>query len=155
MFVPRQAAHLNEALGGIYIGVRCASPASVVNLLFLCHMELSFSYLALSFFSVSSTEGSPNMRWVTLIRPNGTPDSPAADERCLIPISSPIMLSFLIFFTKFLFDFCALQHFHMVIKPTPHDKRPLFIFQVLAKSLNKHERNSYLTKKSNPNTSPS
>ena len=62
IFAPRQAAHLNEALGGIYIGVRCASPASVVNLLFLSHMELSFSYLSLSFFPVSSTEGSPIIR---------------------------------------------------------------------------------------------
>ena len=55
-FCPTQAAHLNEALCGIYIGVRCASPASVVNLLFLSHMELSFSYLPLSFSPVSSTE---------------------------------------------------------------------------------------------------
>ena len=60
--MPRQAAHLNEALGGIYIGVRCASPASVVNVLFLSYMELSFSYLALSFFPVSSMEGSQIMR---------------------------------------------------------------------------------------------
>ena len=130
MFVPRQAAHLNKALGGIYIGVRCASPASVVNL-FLSHIELSFSYLALSFFPVCSTKGSQHLRWRLLVRPNGTRDSPTTDEHCLIPISSPIMLSLSIFFTKFLSDFCAfLQHLHMVIKQTPHVKRPLCIFQV-------------------------